>query len=130
PGGGGGAPGGLAPGPTPPAGGGRTRGRPGGTTGPAGRRRPRSFARTSSPIHCRALTVSSHATHRVRGMSAHSPALLCRYGPALLVLALVAFLIVLAGAPASATTYATATAEHATGRSEERRVGRASSARR
>src|SRR5699024_6907901 len=37
------------------------------------------------------------------------------YGPALLVLALVAFLIVLAGAPASVTTYATATAEHATG---------------
>src|SRR5699024_2785853 len=53
--------------------------------------------------------------HRVRGMSAHSPAQLCRYGPALLVLALVAFLIVLAGAPASATTHATATAEHATG---------------
>src|SRR5699024_625297 len=71
--------------------------------------------RRSSPIHCRALTVSSHATHRVRGMSAHSSAQFRRSGPALVALtALVALLFVLSGAPASATTHATATAEHAT----------------
>src|SRR5699024_2964731 len=54
---------------------------------PVGRRPPRTRpGRTSSPIHCRALTVSSHATHRVRGMPAHSPVQFRRSGPALVAL--------------------------------------------